>query len=249
MQLIASTTWSLVWHLHLNGNEHEINSHLLSKLPKSNWKTCCTMETPNSKYDHRNTTTTRIRYEPSAQTSCLRKWLRSQEVNCNGHKTTPMTQSTDVLEFEWPAVCHWIVIFVFKHGFHMPCSTTWSCLHVATSQHLKKTKSTIMHLASPPNETSHLLLHLCGVNLQDCLAAVTLPSHGNGNWNLMEVSRLRSGRQSKKKKKTTNSMQQKPLSARGELQSHPLDGQAQACGQTTQVDGPGGPMAPVVATG
>ena len=44
-------------------------------------------------------------------------------------------------------------------------------------------------------------------------------------------------------------MQHGPLSARGELQSHPLAGQAQACGRATQVDGPGGPMAPVVATG
>ena len=44
-------------------------------------------------------------------------------------------------------------------------------------------------------------------------------------------------------------MQHGPLSARGELQSHPLAGQAQACGRPTQVDGPGGPMAPVVATG
>ena len=44
-------------------------------------------------------------------------------------------------------------------------------------------------------------------------------------------------------------MQHRPLSARGELQSHPLAGQAQACGHPTQVDGPGGPMAPVVATG
>ena len=64
----------------------------------------------------------------------------------------------------------------------------------------------------------------------------------------MEVSRLRSGRLSKQKK-TTHSMQHGPLSARGELQSHPLAGQAQACGHPTQVDGPGGPMAPVVATG
>ena len=42
-----------------------------------------------------------------------------------------------------------------------------------------------------------------------------------------------------KKKKTTHSMQHGPLSARGELQSHPLAGQAQACGHPTQVDGPG----------
>ena len=34
-------------------------------------------------------------------------------------------------------------------------------------------------------------------------------------------------------------MQHGPLSARGELQSHPLAGQAQACGHPTQVDGPG----------
>ena len=36
-------------------------------------------------------------------------------------------------------------------------------------------------------------------------------------------------------------MQHGLLSARGELQSHPLAGQAQACGRPTQVDGPGGP--------
>ena len=66
-------------------------------------------------------------------------------------------------------------------------------------------------------------------------------------WNLMKVSRLRSGRLSKQKH--THSLQHGPLSARGELQSHPLAGQAQACGRPTQVDGPGGPMAPVVATG
>ena len=65
----------------------------------------------------------------------------------------------------------------------------------------------------------------------------------------MEVSKLRSGRLSKQKKKTTHSMQHGPLSARGELLSHPLAGQAQACGHPTQVDRPGGPMAPVVATG
>ena len=35
----------------------------------------------------------------------------------------------------------------------------------------------------------------------------------------------------------------------GELQSHPLADQAQACGRLTQVDGPEGPMAPVVTTG
>ena len=35
-------------------------------------------------------------------------------------------------------------------------------------------------------------------------------------------------------------MQHGPLSARGELQSHPLAGQAQACGRPTQVEGPGG---------
>ena len=63
----------------------------------------------------------------------------------------------------------------------------------------------------------------------------------------MEVTKLRSGRLSKQK--NTHSMQHGPLSARGELQSHPLAGQAQACGRPTQVDGPGGPMAPVVATG
>ena len=40
-------------------------------------------------------------------------------------------------------------------------------------------------------------------------------------------------------RKTTHSMQHGPLSAHGELQSHPLAGQAQACGHTTQVDGPG----------
>ena len=60
-------------------------------------------------------------------------------------------------------------------------------------------------------------------------------------WNLMEVSKLRSGRLSKEKK-TTHSMQHGPLSARGELQSHPLAGQAQACGHPTQVDGPEGPI-------
>ena len=57
-------------------------------------------------------------------------------------------------------------------------------------------------------------------------------------WNLIDVSRLRSGRLSKKKKKTTHSMQHGIVSARGELQSHPLAGQAQACGRSTQVDGP-----------
>ena len=36
-------------------------------------------------------------------------------------------------------------------------------------------------------------------------------------------------------------MQHGPLSARGEPQSHPLAGQAQACGRSTQVDRPGGP--------
>ena len=64
----------------------------------------------------------------------------------------------------------------------------------------------------------------------------------------MEVSRLRSGRLSKQKKKNIHSTQHGPLSARGELQSHPLAGQAQACGHPTQVDGLEGPMAPVVAT-
>ena len=46
-------------------------------------------------------------------------------------------------------------------------------------------------------------------------------------------------RQTEQTKKTTHSMQHGPLSARGELQSHPLAGQAQACGHPTQVDGRG----------
>ena len=81
----------------------------------------------------------------------------------------------------------------------------------------------------------------------ESIATPPLESDGM-EWNLMEVSRLRSGRLSKQKK-TTLSMQHGPLSARGELQSHPLAGKAQACGRPTQVDGPEGPMAPVVATG
>ena len=56
----------------------------------------------------------------------------------------------------------------------------------------------------------------------------------------MEVSRLRSGRLSEKKNYPFTLLHG-PLSARGELQSHPLAGQAQACGRTTQVEGPGEP--------
>ena len=51
------------------------------------------------------------------------------------------------------------------------------------------------------------------------------------------------------KKNLPTSSRYGPLSARVERQSHPLAGQAQACGHPTQVDGPGGPIAPVVATG
>ena len=46
----------------------------------------------------------------------------------------------------------------------------------------------------------------------------------------MEVSRLRSGRLSGKKNYPTTSWH-RPLSARNEHQSHPLAGQAQACGR------------------
>ena len=49
-------------------------------------------------------------------------------------------------------------------------------------------------------------------------------------WILMEVSRLRSGRLSGKKNYPTTSWH-RPLSARNEHQSHPLAGQAQACGR------------------
>ena len=38
------------------------------------------------------------------------------------------------------------------------------------------------------------------------------------------------------------------LSARKKHQSHPLAGQAQACGRLTKADGPEGPMAPVETT-
>ena len=41
----------------------------------------------------------------------------------------------------------------------------------------------------------------------------------------------------------------RPLSARGDLQSHPLVGPAQAFGRLTQAEGPEGPMAPVATTG
>ena len=41
----------------------------------------------------------------------------------------------------------------------------------------------------------------------------------------------------------------RPLSARGELQWHPLAGQAQACGRLTKAEGPEGPMAPAATTG
>ena len=54
----------------------------------------------------------------------------------------------------------------------------------------------------------------------------------------MEVSRLRSGRLSEKKNYPFTLLHG-PLSARGERQSHPLAGQAQACGRPTQVEGPG----------
>ena len=53
----------------------------------------------------------------------------------------------------------------------------------------------------------------------------------------MEVSQSQSGAHTKKNYPSTS--QYGPLSARGELQSHPLAGQAQACGHLTQVDGPG----------
>ena len=59
----------------------------------------------------------------------------------------------------------------------------------------------------------------------------------------------RSSRLSEEKKNYPFTLLHGPLSARGERQSHPLAGQAQACGRPTQVEGPGGPMAPVVATG
>ena len=49
-------------------------------------------------------------------------------------------------------------------------------------------------------------------------------------WILTEVSRLRSGRLSQKKNYPTTSWN-RPLSARNEHQSHPLAGQAQACGR------------------
>ena len=49
----------------------------------------------------------------------------------------------------------------------------------------------------------------------------------------------RSGRLSEKRNYPFT-VQHGPLSARGERQSHPLAGQAQACGHPTQVEGPGG---------
>ena len=63
----------------------------------------------------------------------------------------------------------------------------------------------------------------------------------------MEVSRLRSGRLSGKKNYPTTSWH-RPLSARNEHHSHPLAGQAQACGRLIRrMDR--GPMAPVETTG
>ena len=59
-------------------------------------------------------------------------------------------------------------------------------------------------------------------------------------WIFMEVSRIRSGRLSGKKNYPFTLLHG-PLSARGERQSHPLAGQAQACGRPTQGGGAGGP--------
>ena len=63
-------------------------------------------------------------------------------------------------------------------------------------------------------------------------------------WNLTEgTSHDETG--SALQKKNCQQLQHGPLSARRELQSHPLAGQAQA----QNADGPEGPMAPIVTTG
>ena len=63
----------------------------------------------------------------------------------------------------------------------------------------------------------------------------------------MEVSRLRSGRLSGKKKTYPTTSWHRPLSARNERQSHPLAGQAQACGASSG-GWTEGPMASVETT-
>ena len=79
-----------------------------------------------------------------------------------------------------------------------------------------------------------------------------MKKHGRSlrKWNLTEVSSHDEASSAlREKKNCLLTLQHGPLSARRELQSHPLAGQAQACGRLTKGGSAGGPMAPIVTTG
>ena len=82
-------------------------------------------------------------------------------------------------------------------------------------------------------------------------AIMMMKKHGRSSrkWNLTEVSSHDEASSALKKKNCLLTLQHGPLSARRELQSHPLAGQAQACGRLTKGGSAGGPMAPIVTTG